>query len=162
MKRVLVPIIIFIFFFTACVKKPSTSPVPTLEYNNFVAWKVRSNIDTAVMILNYEDGDGDIFLANQTQGPNVVGTFYYKNSVTGKFTAIKDNITNDTARITQTIIQPKDASYKGKSIRGEIYLPMSPFRSGDSVKVFKYTFFVTDEAGNKSNLVTTPEITITF
>jgi hypothetical protein len=162
MKRVLVPIIIFIFVLSACVKKASESPIPTLEYYNFVAWKVRVKTDTAVMVLKYEDGNGDIFLANNTQGPNVIGTFYYKNSATGKFTAIKDQITNDTARITQTIIQPKDASYKGKSIRGEIYLPMSPFRSGDSVKVFKYTFFVIDEAGNKSNLVTTPELTVSF
>ncbi|MBK9283832.1 MAG: hypothetical protein IPM51_05870 [Sphingobacteriaceae bacterium] len=162
MFRIVIIIFSVIVVFSSCVKKPSKSPIPTLEFNDFQAWKVRTNIDTAVLILNYEDGDGDIFLDIATQGPNVIGTFYYLNSATGKFTAIKDNITNDTARITQTIIQPKDASYKNKSIRGEIYLPMSPFRSGDSVKTFKYTFFVTDVAGNKSNTITTPELKVTF
>jgi hypothetical protein len=119
-------------------------------------------VDTAVMVIDYEDGDGDIFKDDTQNGPNIIGTFYYLNSKTGQFHSVKDDITKDTMRITQTVIQPKDASYKGKSVRGQIYLPWRPFRTGDSVKIFKYTIFVVDQAGNKSNTLTTPTFTITF
>ncbi len=159
--RNIVLILLFVFIAFACVKKPPTSPVPVIDFINFNAWKSNGN-DTAVMVISYEDGDGDIFRDNTKNGPNVIGTFYYLNSATNKFTSTKDFITNDTARITQTVVQPVDASYKGKSVKGQIYLPWSPFRSGDSVKVFKYTIFVEDEAGNKSNILTTPQFTVTF
>lgn len=114
------------------------------------------------MIIGYEDGNGDIFRDASVNGPNVIGTFYYLNSGTKQFTAIKDPITKDTARITQTVVQPEDANYKGKSVKGQIYLPWKPFRSGDSVKIFKYTIYVVDEGGNKSNVITTPTYTIAF
>ena len=159
--RILVLILFFVVIAFACVKKPTTSPIPVIEFKNFEAWQSHGN-DTAVMVIGYEDGDGDIFRDLTAHGPNLIATFYYLNSVTKQFTAIKDFITNDTARITQTITQPIDASYKGKSVRGDIYLPWSPSRSGDSVKIFKYTLFLVDEAGNKSNLVTTPTFTVTF
>ncbi len=159
--RILLLILFFGFMAFACVKKPTTSPIPVIKFEEFQAWRSHGN-DTAVMRISYEDGDGDIFRDVTSHGPNLIGTFYYLNSVTHQFTGIKDFITNDTARITQTVVQPVDASYKGKSVKGEIYLPWRPFRSGDSVKVFKYTLFIVDEAGNKSNIVTTPSFTITF
>ncbi|MGZ4099689.1 MAG: hypothetical protein ACXVNM_12460 [Bacteroidia bacterium] len=153
--------IFLIAVFASCVKKQSTDPNPVIEYKDFKAWKVNGS-DTAVMVIGYQDGDGNIFRDNTSNGPNLIGTFYYLNSATHKFTAIKDIITNDTARITQTITQPKDASYKGKAVKGEMYIPWNPFRSGDSVKTFKYTLFMVDEAGNKSNVLTTPEFNINF
>ncbi len=143
------------------MKKQSNDPNPVIEYIDFKAWKDNGS-DTAVMVLGYQDGDGNIFRENNLKGPNLIGTFYYLNSATQKFTAIKDIITNDTARITQTVLQPKDASYKGKAVKGQMYIPWNPFRSGDSVKVFKYTLFVVDDAGNKSNVITTPVFTIDF
>lgn len=136
--------------------------MPVIEYKDFRAWKVNGS-DTAVMVIGYQDGDGDIFRDVASHGPNLIGTFYYLNSATHKFTPIFDIITKDTARITQTITQPNpDASYKGKAVSGEMYIPWNPFRSGDSVKVFKYSLFVVDEAGNKSNVLSTPEYTINF
>jgi hypothetical protein len=160
--RVLTLIFLLSFFCFSCVKKQSSDPVPVIEYKDFKAWKINGS-DTAYLVIGYEDGDGDIFRDASTHGPNLVGTFYYLNSATNKFTPIFDIITQDTARITQTVLQPNpDASYKGKAVRGEMYLPWNPFRSGDSVKVFKYTLFIVDEAGNKSNVITTPEFSINF
>ena len=144
--------------FTSCVKRPSKSPTPELTFKDFIVWRINGVRDSAVAIIGYEDGDGDLFLNKTTDGPNIVGTFYYLNSATGKFTGISDPITGDTARVTQTVLQPKGASYKGKSVQGEIFLPLAPFRSGDSVKVFKYTFVMQDEAGHKTNTITTPEL----
>lgn len=161
MKRVFVLIFLATLFITACVKKPTADPVPKIDFVDFQAWTSGGN-DTAQLAFSYEDGDGNLFRDESAHGPNFVATFYYLNSATQKFTAIMDPITNDTARITQTIVQPKDASYKGKSVKGNIYIPLDPFRSGDSVKIFKYVFFMEDESGNKSNIVTTPQISINF
>lgn len=143
------------------MKPPSKDPVPLIEYKDFKAWKVAGS-DTAYMVIGYEDGDGDIFRDNNVNGPNLVGTFYYLNSATNQFTSVKDIITNDTMRITQTILQPVDGNYKGKAVKGEMFIPWNPFRTGDSVKVFKYTLYIVDEAGNKSNVITTPSFTIDF
>lgn len=162
MMRVLSAIFLFGIFCVGCVKKQSKDPVPVIEYKDFHAWK-SNGTDTAVMIIGYQDGDGDIFRDAVTNGPNLIGTFYYLNSATHKFTPIIDIITHDTARFTQTVTQPnKDQSYKGKAVTGDMYIPWTPFRSGDSVKIFKYTLFVVDESGHKSNVLTTPEFTIGF
>lgn len=159
--RYLILILFFACIGFSCAPKQPSSPIPVIEYKDFKAYKVNGS-DTAVMIIGYADGDGDIFKDDNNKGPNFIGTFYYLNSATNKFTAIIDLITKDTARITQTILQPKDASYKGKSVQGEIFLPFNPFRSGDSVKTFKYTLFMVDGAGHKSNVITTPVYNITF
>lgn len=159
--RFLISIFLVSVFCFSCVKKQSTDPKPLIEYKDFQAWKMNGS-DTAFMVIGYQDGDGDIFRDNNVNGPNLVGTFYYLNSATNKFTAVKDIITNDTMRITQTILQPRDGNYKGKSVRGEMFIPWNPFRTGDSVKVFKYTLFVVDESGNKSNVITTPTFSINF
>jgi hypothetical protein len=162
MRNLFYIIIICLSLAFGCVKKRNATPEPVIEYKDFSAWKTVAGNDTAVMVIGYEDGDGDIFRESNLKGPNLIGTFYYLNSATNKFTAIKDEITNDTMRITQTIVQPKEGSYKGRSVRGEMYLPWAPFRSGDSVKVFKYTVFVVDDSGKKSNIVTTPTFSINF
>jgi hypothetical protein len=156
----------FLLLGFACVKPKSKDPVPVIEFKDFNAWKSNGN-DTAVMVIGYEDGDGDIFRDENANGPNIIGTYYYLNSATQQFMPIMDIITQDTFRITQTVVQPivisKDfPSYRNKSVKGEMFIPWSPFRSGDSVKVFKYTVFVVDESGNKSNVVTTPSFTVNF
>src|SRR3954463_10984252 len=97
--RILIFILFVVLIAVSCVKKPSTSPIPSIEYVDFKAWKSNGN-DTAVLVIGYEDGDGDIFRDITAHGPNLIGTFYYLNSVTHKFTGIKDFITNDTAHIT--------------------------------------------------------------
>lgn len=146
----------------SCVKKKDAVPTPVIEYKEFYAWKTGTGNDTAVMVIGYEDGDGDIFRESNVKGPNIIGTFYYLNSATQKFTAIMDEITQDTMRITQTVLQPSEMNYKGRSVKGDMYIPWSPFRSGDSVKIFKYSFFIVDDSGNKSNVLTTPQYTINF
>lgn len=160
--RIFAVIIPLLFIAFSCVKRPSTSPEPTIEYVDFKASKGSNGNDTAVMTIGYEDGDGDLFMPTVSDGPNVVGTFYYYNSGSKQFVGIKDPITKDTARITQTVAQPEETNYKGKPIKGQIFLPWDPFRSGDSVKIFKYTLYMVDQAGHKSNIITTPTYTINF
>ncbi|MBI2721225.1 MAG: hypothetical protein HYX39_03510 [Bacteroidetes bacterium] len=160
MMRFLICIFFGIGVFISCAPKQRNSRIPSIVYKDFKAYKVNGS-DTAVMIIAYADGDGDIFRDNNSS-PNFIGTFYYLNSATKQFTPLIDIVTKDTARITQTILQPKDNSYKGKSVQGEMFIPFNPFRSGDSVKTFKYTLFMVDQAGNKSNVITTPVYNIDF
>ncbi len=136
-----------------CIKKAPKNPIPALEYKDFQAWKVGTR-DTAVLTISYNDYDGDLFRNTTDDGPNtVIRTFIY-NADSSKF--IKDKT------LSYTLIQPGDGFYKGKSISGDIILPMSEFRPNSSVKRLRFEIFMVDMANNKSNEVSTPQFTLTF
>ncbi|PBQ33247.1 hypothetical protein CNR22_16185 [Sphingobacteriaceae bacterium] len=139
-------------------------PVPVIEYKDLLhAQKSEfTGRDTAVLSLGYEDGDGDIFMDNNTQGPNVIFIPFFYNTATGKFDVDKDPITQDTFRITNTIVQPDNGYYKGKSIKGEIFIPLREFRINDAQKIIKFTGFVIDLKGHRSNSVASPVYTLNF
>ena len=143
----------------SCVKKQSKDPVPVLEYIDFSMSK-SGGVDKGSLVLGYEDGDGDIFRDETTHLPNLIMKFYYYNSGTKNFTSYLINNT-DTFNIAKIITQPGDG-FKGKSIKGEIYIPMNEFRPADSIKIFKYVIFAVDEAGHNSNTLTTPQYTLSF
>ncbi|MEO6301762.1 MAG: hypothetical protein ABIP51_01190 [Bacteroidia bacterium] len=147
-------------FCFACVKRQTKDPVPAITYETFVSSKT-NGIDDGQMVLGYEDGDGDIFREETTHIPNLIMKFYYYNNGTHQFTGFFDTNINDTFNIAKIITQPGDG-FKGKSIKGEIYIPMAEFRPADSIKVFKYVIFALDESGNKSNIVTTPQFTVDY
>ena len=157
----IIAIIFFISLFCfACVKRQSKDPVPKLDYIQFTSSK-NGGIDKGDLILSYEDGDGDIFREETTHLPNLIMKFYYYNSGTQKFTGYFDTNISDTFNIAKIITQPGDG-FKGKSIKGEIHIPMNEFRPADSIKIFKYVIFALDESGNKSNLLTTPQFTVNY
>ena len=148
----------------ACVKPKTKNPVPAITYED-LAYRQKSPFtgqDTAVLVLGYEDGDGDIFVDNISQGPNVIFIPFFYNTTTGKFDITKDPITQDTFRITNTIKQPDNSYYKGKSIKGSIYIPLREYRSNDQQKIIKFTGFVTDVKGHKSNVVASPVYTLNY
>lgn len=151
----------------ACVKPKTKNPVPVIEFvsvNNLgkATGGGMGPRDTAVIVLKYEDGDGNLFVDNTTEGPNVIFTTYVYNSVTGKFDGQLDPITQDTLRITTTIKQPDGGYYKGKSIKGEIFIPMKQYRLNDNIKIIKFAGFVIDTKDNKSNVVSSPVYTLNF
>ncbi|MDP3556019.1 MAG: hypothetical protein Q8T03_01520 [Bacteroidota bacterium] len=155
-------IILFLFvgFSFSCVKRQSKDPVPSLEYVDFSSSKV-NGIDNGSLILGYEDGDGDIFRDETTNIPNLIIKFYYYNSGSKKFTGFFDTNISDTFNIAKIIKQPGDG-FKGKPIKGEIYIPMNEFRPADSIKIFKYVIFAVDEAGHNTNIVITPQFTVNY
>lgn len=148
----------------ACVKRQSKNPIPVIEYRELAsAGKVAgTQRDTALLVLGYEDGDGDLFLDYTAQGPNVVFIDWHYDAALGKFEIDIDPITQDTHRITASIKQPDDGYYKGKSIKGEIYIPMSQFRTSDDIKILKFTGFMIDVKGHRSNSVASPVYTLNF
>lgn len=148
----------------SCVKPKTKNIVPAIEYKNLLhAQKSEfTGRDTAVLMLGYEDGDGDLFVDVVTQGPNLIFTPYFYNTAKGKFDTEIDPVTSDTFRITASIKQPDDGYYKGKSIKGDIYLPLREFRLNDQSKIIKFTGFMVDTKGHKSNIVTSPVYTLNF
>jgi hypothetical protein len=150
--------------FITCVKQPSKNPIPQVEFDDFAgAGKSRTtNSDTATMILSYEDGDGDLFVDNFSEGPNLIFTTYEYDKPTGSFVAPFNLEIQDTVRYTNTIKQPDNGYYKGKAIRGQIFVPLTEFRQNDDVKILKFSGFLLDKKGNKSNMFTSPVFTLNF
>jgi len=146
--------LLFIFLIGAllasCVKKAPSDPIPELEYKDF---QLLSGIgtDSAQFKIGYKDWDGDLFRNDNTDGPNtVISTFAFNND-SNKF--IFDRA------FAYVITQPADGYYKGKSIQGDIYIPVSEFRSDTATKKIMFEIFMVDMKGNKSNLLSTPQFT---
>lgn len=148
----------------SCVKSKTKDSTPVIEFKDFMhAQKSEATgRDTAVFALGYEDGDGDIFLDNSDQGPNVIFTPYFYDTATGKFYTEMDIITKDTFRLPSKVLQPDNGYYKGKSIKGEIFIPLREYRISDNQKILKFKGFVIDVKGHKSNVVSSPVYTLNF
>ena len=143
----------------ACVKKTSYPTSPTIEFSEFTPFVG----DSADLKINFTDGDGDIGVAENDSTRTFWYTYYYLDTLTHKYRGyVTTNLITgleDTLRNSYTIKSPSD-SYKGKPISGEISVRLQKFRHSKKVKNLKYVFYLFDEAGNKSNIVTTPEITV--
>jgi hypothetical protein len=155
----------FVFIFVAClvifscVKKQSTNPVPAIDYKSFVT-TTNTTSESATLTLSYEDGDGDLFRDNNSDGPNLIYTIYIYNPSLKQFLPKVNIITQDTDRVGMAITQPGEG-YKGKQVKGDIIWPMSQFRPNTITDtVFFYKLFMVDMKGNKSNMVTTPTFTV--
>jgi hypothetical protein len=138
--------------YSACVKKKVYPQEPQIDYKDFHVIAA----DSAQLTITFSDGDGDIG-SDGTQ--NMFINYYYKDSITGKYTGYYNPTINDTVRFNYTIKKPAD-SYQGKSISGEISVVIKEFRHSKKAKNLKYTIYIKDEAGHKSNLLSTPELTV--
>lgn len=153
MKKFLV-IILLIFIFGKCAKKPNYSKAPQISFKSF---NVLTR-DSAVLSITFSDGDGDIGGGPSGDG-NLFITYYFWNADSSKYILYKDTMHTflyDTIDV-RSFPSPSD-SYKNKPISGEIALLMSPFRPDESIKKLKMTCYIKDNAGNKSNLVKTPDL----
>lgn len=162
--RFLLLIFLLVALGYSCIKKKTKDPVPYIEFIDFLkaGKSVYTGSDTALIYITYEDGDGDLFTDKRSEGPNFIFTPYFYNSLTDKFYVEFDPITKDTFRITNTILQPDNGYYKGKSIKGEIFVPLNQYRPSDAVKILKFTGFMIDMQQHKSNVVSSPAYTLNF
>lgn len=150
---------------SSCVKRPSKDPVPSIEFIDFQT--ENTSIAKGSFLIEYQDGDGNLFSPEENPTPNFICSFFYYNKVTGNFDPFVTKIIfpdgsslSDTFRITTSVRNPKDLDLSKKPIKGRIYIPLTQYRSNDSIKIFKYKMFMVDRAGNKSNIVTTPSYTV--
>lgn len=171
MKKIILFITVLVFSFS-CVKRQKGSPTPEIEYIEFNAYKTDDGNDASYHLFKFLDGDGDLFRNQVGDGPNFVSNFFYLDSVTKQFipfVTIKKLVEpgktdtvifRDTFGISQTVVNPKDISFKDQSINGTILVPSKEYRPSNRIKTFFYTYYIIDRAGNKSNKVTTPTITV--
>jgi hypothetical protein len=136
------------------MKKQSFSDIPQISFLG-----AESLIDTVVLTISYQDGNGDIGLSKadtfapyQKNGPyyyNYVINFFEKQN--GVFHQVIDSIPFST-RI--PVLTPNDPN---KAIKGYIIDTM-PFYPPPPYDTIRFEVFIYDHALNKSNTITTPEI----
>ncbi len=159
MKSLFFRYLFFLFLvsglFYACVKKKSYSEVPEIEYKDFYPFTG----DSGVLVTKFTDGNGDIGVGQEDTTKTFWYTYYYFDTISDKYVAYYDWNNNDTLRIGYIVKAPTD-SYKGKPISGEISIKLQQYRHTSQVKKIKYVFYLLDAAGNKSNVVTSPELDV--
>ncbi|MBI3518845.1 MAG: hypothetical protein HY062_05755 [Bacteroidetes bacterium] len=139
----------------ACVKKTTYPTTPEIEYQAFYPYVG----DSADIQVKFKDGDGDIGVSDGDSTRTFWVTYYYKDTVTNKFIGYYRPLFNDTLRTGYIIKKPSD-SYKGKPISGEVSVRLQQYRHSKKIKNIKYVIYLLDQAGNKSNVLTSPEITV--
>ncbi len=160
MRYLIILFAVAISFFS-CVKQKPKNPFPEIEFKEFMA--PQNSRDTGAKILiGYSDGDGDLFVDQLSEGPNIFITSYSLNPVSKQFEAPFSTELNDTIRYTNTIRQPDNGYYKGKAIKGDILVPMNQYRPNSKARIIKFTGFVQDLKQNKSNLFSSPVYTINW
>jgi hypothetical protein len=157
MKRILNCLFVALGLFlldTSCVKKKEYSDEPEIGYKDFVL----NEDGSADMVLTFSDGDGDVGRDPGDATINLYSTYYYKDTITGNFTAFYDQFTLDTTRNNFTVRMPV-SDYDGRSITGEIMVHISKYRHSKKIKSLKYVTYLFDNAGHQSNILSTPELT---
>lgn len=136
---------------SSCLKKETASPVPLIEFKDFIA-----NKDTANLYINFTDGDGDIGLTQtDTVAPNNYNCFIsYIEKQNGIW--VKRVLPFDF----NYRIPIVNTSSKKKTIKGEIKITIKPYYYDPFSKfdTIKYEIYIVDKALNKSNVITTREI----
>lgn len=139
----------------ACVKKTNYPTSPVIEYQDFIPLVG----DSAHLQIKFTDGDGDIGVKENDTTRSLFFTYYYKDTVTQKYVAYYSALFNDTLR-TSYIVKSPTETYIGKPISGELSVNIQQYRHSKKIKNIKYVIYLLDRAGNKSNVVTSPEITV--
>lgn len=153
--KYLFTIVIAGVFIFSCVKKKSYPTIPEVDYKDFVYFTG----DSADLTATFTDGNGDIGVSEGDSTRTFWYTYYYFDTITQKYRAYYNQLFNDTLRIGYIVNKPND-SYKDKPISGEIKVRMQKFRHITQIKKVKYVFYLYDAAGNKSNVITSPELIV--
>lgn len=143
------------FVFNACVKKKDYPKIPSIEYKDFIPYTDESGD----LQIKFSDGNGDIGVNEGDSTKTFFVTYYYQDTVSKKFVGYYSTAINDTLRTGYIINTPSDA-YLNKPISGEISVRLQQFRHSRKIKHIKYVMYLMDKEGNKSNVVTSPDITV--
>lgn len=151
----IVVILALTMIYFSCVKKKSYSKNPEIEFKDFYPYSG----DTADLLITFSDGDGDIGKEQEDATKNLFITYNYFDTITGKFHAYYQPLLLDTVRMNYTIRKP-NGEYAGKPISGEIAVRINEYRPSKKHKRIKYIMYLVDNAGNSSNILTTPELLV--
>ncbi|MBK8847241.1 MAG: hypothetical protein IPO27_12135 [Bacteroidetes bacterium] len=132
-------------FLVSCKKdKPEISNIPIISIQSVSpAGNIKEFTDSVTLIIAYEDGDGDLG----------------ENSTTAKNLFITDSRIGVTESFRISELAPSGASIH---IKGTLRLVRKniPITNGNSSEQFTYNVYVKDRAGNQSNTVSSPAITV--
>lgn len=145
----------------SCINSPNYPDTPEIEFVSFsnrVMDQAPLNSDTTVLTISFTDGDGDIGFDMDTAGENIF---------------IVDNRTNQIFdRFRAPAIPPQGAN---NGVSGEINMvllntccifpPQDSIPNCESPEQYPtndltFTVYIEDRAGNKSNEIITPPITL--
>ncbi len=140
---------------SSCLKKKTYTPTPSIEFSEFVPY----TDETADLKILFSDGDGDIGVNEGDSTVTLYTTYYYYDTVLLKYRAFLKTSPFDTLRTNYIVTAPSDA-YKGKPISGEISVNLQQYRHSKKIKKIKYVVYLLDKSGNKSNVITSPEIIV--
>jgi len=148
------------------MEKEEYPPIPSIEFLSFTTLRTQNDVDTmGIILFSYTDGDGDLGVYDCDFFPGNLYTSYYKmengelkigtiiNPTTGKI---------DTINFNACFEQLAPDGYSGW-IKGDIEDTIRFLRDITSTKPYDtvmYETYITDRAGNKSNVVQTPLIKV--
>jgi hypothetical protein len=139
----------------ACVKKNSYPTLPEIEYKDFFPYVG----DSADLQVKFTDGDGDIGVNENDSTRTFWVTYYYKDTITNKYVGYYRPLFNDTLRTGYIIKLPEDSTEASLLVAKSV-LDFNNFAIAKKIKNVKYVIYLYDAAGNKSNVITSPEITV--
>lgn len=143
------------FVFFSCIKKTTYETTPEISYNSFTPY----TDETADISIKFKDGDGDIGASGNDTTRNLWVNYYYKDTVTQKYIAFCYGCGTDSLK-TAYVVKAPTGSYEGKPISGEVSVRLQQYRHSKKIKHIKYVIYLLDKAKNKSNVITTPELTV--
>ncbi len=139
----------------SCVKKTTYPKDPQIEYKDFFPFQG----DSGEIQIKFTDGDGNIGAQAEDTTRNLFVTYYYLDTLTHRYVGYYSQIFNDTLRTGYVVRAPSD-SYEGKPISGEVSVRLQQYRHSKKIKNVKYVIYLYDKDGNKSNVITTPELSV--
>lgn len=140
---------------TSCVKPPDYPVEPIIEFVSFSKTSIGQNVDTTLLTIYFTDGDGDLGEQDNSPTTNIILT--------------DTRIGQGFKEYYKVPFIPKQGV--GNGISGEIYIsltqccvpttgvPCQP-NPGQMPEDIVYTMQLSDRAGNLSNIITLPPLTI--
>ncbi len=140
--RILTYILIVLLLFS-CKKDDVLNVVPTVKFQSISPLTAQEYIDDIIITISYADEDGDL----GENSPDIDNLFVEdsRNGIIYHF------------RIPQLAPNENEISIEGNF---NIKINGSGITNNSTSQQVNYDIFVTDRAGNKSNIITTSSITI--
>jgi len=164
MGKIKLSIILFatIALSTACLKVERVSEIPSIEFISFeifdtITSGLGNNSKAGRLKFRFEDGDGDIGIPYTTEEINLEMFLYRKKDGVMQLVTDSDPLLQHSGYS----IPYLQKIGQSKVLRGEIIILMLyDFYIPNIADTIKYSFFITDRAGNNSNIEETAEIIV--
>lgn len=160
MNRLSKVIILVSIFIIGCKKEKSFPVTPVIAYKDFVTWP---DSITGVLTFTFTDGDGDLGAESESADPNLFIDYYELENGNWKQIFLnslgQEDPNGDPVKF-EAIIPYVDIGGEPRAIEGEIAhnFSVAAFYTNSTNDTFRYVFYIKDRAGNKSNVVTTPDL----